>query len=95
MKFMINWRVHKKSRHDALKAFSQMSLTDELGDDKEKVNFIGRWHDVVGFTGVAIVETDDINVINAWLLKWNGIVDASVTPVLDDEETRKLGNSMS
>lgn len=95
MKFMINWRVHKKSRHDALKAFSQMTLNDEFGDHAEKVNFIGRWHDPVGFTGVAIVETDDINAINAWLLKWNGIVDASVTPVLNDEETRKLGDSMS
>ncbi len=51
------------------------------------MKFIGRWHDVVGLTGVGIIETDDINAINSWLLKWKAIVDITVTHVLDDEET--------
>ena len=95
MKFMINWRIHEKSRHDALKTFSQLTLEEELGEYADKVKVIGRWHDLVGFTGVAIIETDDINAINSWLLKWNGIVDSSAIPVLDDEETRQAGRAMN
>ena len=89
MKFMVQWSVHEESRHEALKAFSKMTLTEELGEYANKMKFIGRWHDVVGMTGVGIIETDDINAINGWLLKWNSIVDVSVTPVLDDEETKQ------
>lgn len=89
MKFMVQWCVHEGSRHEALKAFSQTTLKDELGAGADKMKFIGRWHDIVGLTGVAIIETNDINAINGWLLKWNAIVDITVTPVLDDEETKQ------
>jgi len=54
------------------------------------VKLIGRWH-VVGFTGTAIAETDDPEALAAWLLKWNAIVDIQSVPVLDDQDTRKVG----
>ena len=92
MKFMVTWRVHDEHRHDALKAFSGMTDEDQrasLGD----VKLIGRWHDVVGFTGVAICEADTAEAVSAWLLNWNTIIDIDVVPCLDDEETRALGRS--
>lgn len=90
MKFMVNWRVHENSRHDALKVFSGMSdgeAAAEFGD----VTVIGRWHDLVGFTGVAIVESDDTEALAEWLLQWNHMVDVETTPVLDDQEARAVG----
>ena len=90
MKFMVNWRVQDDRRHEALKIFSGMNdeeAASELGD----LEMIGRWHDVIGFTGVAIVETNDPEALSAWLLKWNDMVDIETTPVLDDKETRDLG----
>ena len=90
MKFMVNWRVHEDKRHEALKVFAGMSDDDaaaEFGD----VNVIGRWHDLVGFTGVAIAETENPASLNAWLIQWNNIVDIEVTPVLDDNEAREFG----
>ncbi len=90
MKFMVSWRVHEDKRHEALKAFSQMSLEDdraELGD----VKLIGRWHDLQSFSGVAIIETSDPEAIASWLLNWNGVIDVDAVPVLDDQETRALG----
>lgn len=92
MKFMVTWKVHKDKRHEALGAFSAMSDEDDsrdLGD----VRLIGRWHDVIGFTGVAIAETDDPGALSDWLLNWNGIIDVQSVPVLDDNETRNLGRS--
>ena len=92
MKFMVTWRVHDEHRHEALKAFSAMTTEDEAAD-LGSVSLIGRWHDVVGFTGVAICESDDAAAVGNWLLNWNAILDAEVTPVLDDEETRALGQA--
>jgi hypothetical protein len=90
MKFMVTWQVHEDRRHEALKAFSAISEKDaskELGG----VKLIGRWHDLVGFTGVAIAETDDPKLLSAWLLKWNGLMDIQSVPVLDDKETKRVG----
>ena len=64
---------------------------EEAANEFGNLKVIGRWHDLVGFTGVAIVETDDPNDLNRWLLKWNHMVDIQSVPVLDDKETRKIG----
>jgi len=93
MKFMVTWRVHDEHRHDTLKAFSEMSAEDERADIGDSVTLIGRWHDVVGFTGVLICESDDAGAVANWLLNWNAVLDAEVTPVLDDDETRALGRA--
>jgi uncharacterized protein DUF3303 len=91
MKFMVRWRVHDNKRHDALKTFSQMTLKDDQTDMGERVKLIGRWHDLAGFTGVAIAESDDPQAIANWVLNWNSILDVEVTLVLNDEEVRAVG----
>lgn len=94
MKFLVTWRVHEDKRHEVLKAFSAMTPDDDRAQLGASVQLIGRWHDVVGFTGVAICESDDAAAVSAWLLAWNSVLDADLTPVLDDEETRALGRAM-
>lgn len=93
MKFMVTWRIHEDKRHETLKAFASMSDEDAAGE-LGSVKLIGRWHDVIGFTGVAIAETDDPNALSAWLLQWNGAIDIESVPVLDDKETRELGRQV-
>ena len=90
MKFMVTWQVHEDKRHEALKSFSAMSDEDD-SRDLGGVRLIGRWHDVIGFTGVAIAETDDPKALSAWLLHWNDVIDVQSVPVLDDNEARELG----
>jgi len=91
MKFMLNWCIHEDKRQEALKGFSQMTLADDKADMGDNIRLIGRWHDIAGFTGVAIFETDDPKAIANWILNWNSILDATIIPVLDDEETREVG----
>lgn len=93
MKFMVNWRVHDDHRHEALKVFAGMN-EEEAAAEFGELKVIGRWHDLIGFTGVAIVETDDPDVLTAWLIKWNGMVDIESVPVLDDNEARELGRQV-
>jgi hypothetical protein len=91
MKFMLRWRVHDDKRHEALKSFSQMTAKEDQDDRGDKIKLIGRWHDLAGFTGVAIAESDDPQAIANWALNWNSVLDLDVTPVLDDAETREIG----
>ncbi|NND33840.1 MAG: DUF3303 family protein [Saprospiraceae bacterium] len=93
MKFMLTWRIHPEKRQDALAGFSQMTAQDDIADMGSTVRLIGRWHNIAEFSGVAIYETDDPIAMSNWALNWNSILDAVVTPVLDDEETRALGKS--
>jgi hypothetical protein len=93
MKFMLSWRLHQEKRQAALKGFSAMTAADDTADMGDKIRLIGRWHDVAGGTGVAIFESDDAVAISNWALNWTPVLDAIVTPVLDDEETRALGKT--
>ena len=90
MKFMVTWRVQENRRHEALKIFSSMS-DEEVANEFGDLNVIGRWHDLIGLTGVAIVETDDPDALSGWLIKWNDMVNIETAPVLDDHEARQLG----
>lgn len=90
MKFMVTWRVQENRRHEALKIFSGMS-DEEAAAEFGDLNVTGRWHDLIGFTGVAIVETADPDALTAWLIKWNDMCDIETVPVLDDQEARALG----
>jgi len=91
MKFMMTWRVHEHARNDALTVFSQMTAEDDLADLGEGVRLIGRWHNIAEFSGVAIYESDDGVAIANWALNWNSILDCEVSPVMDDDETRAVG----
>ncbi|GEO08194.1 DUF3303 domain-containing protein [Segetibacter aerophilus] len=95
MKFMLSWRLHQEKRQAALKGFSEMTAADDAADMGDNIRLIGRWHDVAGGTGVAIFESDDAIAISKWALNWIPVLDAVVTPVLDDEETRALGKTRS
>ena len=90
MKFMITWCIHEDKRHQALEIFAGMS-EEEIAGEFGNLNVIGRWHDVIGFTGVAIAEADKPEDLNAWLIKWNSMCDIEATPVIDDAETREFG----
>jgi uncharacterized protein YggL (DUF469 family) len=93
MKFMVSWRVHDEHRHDALKAFSEMTDEEARAEFGDSIEVIGRWHDLIGLTGVAIIESDDAAAVSNWLLGWNSILDVEVTPVFDDDETRAIGKA--
>jgi hypothetical protein len=93
MKFMLKWRVHPEKRHDVLKGFSQMDASADQADMGDKIKLIGRWHDVARFEGVAIYESSDALAMSQWALNWNNVLDAEVTPVLDDDEVREVGKN--
>ena len=95
MKFMVRWRTHSEKRHETLKAFSEMTAEDHAAQMGDGVKLIGRWHDLVGCTGVAILEAADANALSQYVLKWNAVLDAEISVVVDDAEASEIGKSIS
>jgi hypothetical protein len=86
MKLMIHWELHHDKRHDVFTAFAGMDLKDYQAQQGSAIKLIGRWHDLVNGTGVAICETNDAEAFALWLMKWNAVCDFDTVTVLDDEE---------
>jgi hypothetical protein len=94
MKVMVTWQMYPGELHETLGKFATMSPQDEAAAMGPDVKLIGRWHDVAQGRGVAIFETDNAAAISGYALNWNGAMDLETSIVLDDEETRTLGQSL-
>jgi hypothetical protein len=83
MKFMVSWSIDQDKRQEVLKVWSSQTPEQQM-DAGPGVKILGRWHNVVEFVGVAIVEADDAGALNS-------MMDMDVCPVLDDAETTAVG----
>ena len=54
------------------------------------VKMIGRWHDIVGRTGILMVESNGLAVVQRYIGQWNPHMDIDLTPVVDDEESASI-----
>ena len=86
MKLMAYWKIHQDNRQDVFSSFAAMELDEYQSQQGPNVKIIGRWHDVINGTGVAICETDDLDALAQWLMPYQAICDFEIVPVLDDEE---------
>ena len=62
-----------------------------MGDN---LKLVGRWHDMVNGSGVAIFETDDIKAITSYAMGWNQFMDLTISPVVDDTTGREIGRAL-
>ena len=86
MKLMIRWEIHPDRRTDVLSGFAGMELSDYQTQQGPAIKVLGRWHDIINMTGVAICETDDAEALGLWLAQWHAVCDFDIATVLDDEE---------
>lgn len=91
MKFLVSWQLHEGKLHDTLQAFAEMTAQQEQSMMGDKLKLIGRWHDLVRGTGVAIFETDDAVAMSTYALQWNEHMDMDIAIVTDDDEARSIG----
>lgn len=94
MKFMITWQFHPGKIHETLAKFAQMTPEQDEALMGDRVKLIGRWHDLVRGRGSCVVESDSVEAVSKYSLNWNSVMDLDISVVLDDAETRALGNSM-
>ena len=92
MKFILQWKIQPDKVSQVVETFAKMSLDDLKTHHGEKIKLIGRWHDIAGVRGVAVFETDDLEAIHLWALRWNSVVDLDLFPVVDDDEGHATAN---
>lgn len=93
MKFLITWQMHEGKLHDTLSVFSAMSAEQEQSLMSDQIKLVGRWHDLVRGTGVAIFESDNAAALSAYALNWNQHMDMDIAIVVDDDEARSIGQN--
>lgn len=93
MKFMVTWRVHPEKRVEITKYWAGLTPA-QRADCGPNVRLIGRWHNEAEFTGVAILESNEIAPIFKYLMHWNPYMDLQIVPVLDDEESAALASQV-
>ena len=80
MLFIVRWEIHQSVRKAAIERFMKTG-----GAPPEGVKMLGRWHTVDGDSGIAIVESTDIQAIGKWTLAWNDLLKMDVRPAMDDQ----------
>ena len=93
MKFMVTWDVHPDRRVEVMNTWAGLTA-DERANVGEGVRLIGRWHNMAEYTGVAIVEADDAAALALFTGQWNPVMDITIAPVLDDEESAAAGKAL-
>lgn len=89
MKFLVTWNISEDKWIPVLKTFNAMTPA-ERKDAGEGVEIVGRWHDVVARTGVAIFEAKDVKAVQRYALRWNPHMALTIAPVVEDEEAASV-----
>jgi hypothetical protein len=79
---------------EASKVFAQMTDEQIASEFPDGLTKLARYHDLANQTGIALLETDDVELLEKHLFSWAQICDSDVSPVLNDVETRKIINSL-
>lgn len=85
MLFIVNWSISSDNRNRAIERFLKTGAVAPAG-----VTMLGRWHAVGRSAGFGIAQTDDIELIQKWVLQWSDLLDMEVYPALTDEQAASL-----
>lgn len=85
MLFIVNWSIKSENRNRAIERFLKTGAVAPAG-----ITMLGRWHAVGAMTGFGIAETDDIALIQKWVLQWSDLLAMEVHPALTDEQAAPL-----
>ena len=90
MLYQISWSMYPDRKMECNKIFAKMTPEDDAKDAGDKIQIIGRWHQLGGGKGVCICETDDDKALASWMQNWQAMCNITVFPVINDEDTREI-----
>ena len=80
MLFKFAWQHSTSARDNTIKKFMETGAMPPEG-----LTMLSRYPHVDGTGGFAIPETDSSAALADWALDWNGLIDVTITPIMDDE----------
>ena len=93
MKLMAKWNIREDKWLPILKLWSEMT-PQQRADGGAGVKILGRWHDMAGRNGVAILEATDLASALRYAGQWNAHMDMDLVPVVDDEESAAVAKQV-
>lgn len=87
--YMINYKFHLNKKMEGYNAFALLS-EEEDKKDAGNCRCLGRWHDIGTGSGMAIAIAKNEGDIYSWAYHWTGMCECEITPVLTDNQSRKI-----
>ena len=94
MLFMSKWETLPEYRSSNFQAFSRLPDGDPIADGDDRLQLLGRWHDLAGMSGIAFFSCDDPEAIARWEIAWSTTMDVQITPVVDDAGAKAIGAAL-
>lgn len=85
MLFIVNYGIRPENRNAAMERFLKTGGTAPAG-----IKMLGRWHAIAQLSGVAIIEANDAELIQQWVLEWNDLLCMQIVPALVDKQAAPL-----
>lgn len=85
MLFIVNYSIRTENRNAAMERFLKTGGTAPAG-----IKMLGRWHAIAQLSGVAIIEANDAELIQQWVLEWNDLLCMQIVPALVDKQAAPL-----
>jgi hypothetical protein len=79
MTFIVNWSIDSAIREEVNARFKATGAPPPEG-----VKIVGRWHNLDGSGGLAILESSDPVAIGKHIQEWSDLLEFQITPCGDD-----------
>ena len=81
MLFIVTYSIRSDNRNAAMERFVNTG-----GKAPHGIKMLGRWHAVAKLSGFAIIETDDAELMQQWVMEWSDILSMEAYPALTDDQ---------
>lgn len=81
MLFIVTYSIRSENRNAAMERFVTTG-----GKVPNGIKMLGRWHAVAKLSGFAIVETDDAELMQQWVMEWSDLLSMEAYPALTDDQ---------
>ncbi|RWU22967.1 hypothetical protein DM813_12275 [Pseudomonas alkylphenolica] len=85
MLFIIHWSFTPQTRNAAIARFLKTG-----GAPPANLKVLGRWHAVGHQQGFGVVETDDLALVQKWVLDWSDLMTMEVFAAMTDTDIGPL-----
>ena len=79
-----------KCEPEAYETFASLTMAELDAQSPSGSIKLARYHDLTTGSGIVLVETDDPTLVMQHIYGWIEVCEASITPVVDDEDGQEV-----
>tara|TARA_B100001059_G_scaffold235975_1_gene284007 strand:+ start:2701 stop:3369 length:669 start_codon:yes stop_codon:yes gene_type:complete len=87
--FFCQYTILESARDDCMTFFGGMTEEDDRRDMGD-IRLLGRWSTVGESSGYCVCEADTAKSVMAWMYNWATMATIKVSPVVNDEQARRI-----